>query len=104
MITILLCIACATLSTLVGLIVIVVINSIRDGSIGWRKPNQPIAVETDWRVERRHRRLMEARDWDRRYRQLLPPEPPCTSTEHDHDEIVTWGGATVARVCHKDHS
>lgn len=95
------CLAGAILFLLVSL---VVINSIRDGSIGPIKPRPQLEVadiETVLRAREKARKAEEVRDWDRQFRALLPPEPPCTSAEHDHIEMRTWGDVVVARYCEK---
>lgn len=52
-----------------------------------------------WRVERR-RELAEAmREWQRDFDALLPPAPPCTSTDHNHVDDARYGDQTWRRIC-----
>lgn len=102
MLTTVLAIGCMFGAILFALVALVVINSIRDGFIGPVKPRPQLEepdIETVLRQKEKARKAEEVRDWDRQFRALLPPEPPCTSDEHDHEEIITFGGQVVARIC-----
>jgi hypothetical protein len=52
-----------------------------------------------WRSERRSRRVSELRAWDRDFAALLPPPPPCTSTDHNHVENIRLGSGTIETIC-----
>lgn len=56
----------------------------------------------DHRQLKRQQNRRDVEAWDRDYRRLLPPEPPCTSTEHEHIEVYTYGGQVVRRLCGPD--
>lgn len=64
-------------------------------------PPTPNPIE-DYRTWKRERNQQDAVDWLRQWAALQPPkppEPPCTSTEHEHERIQNLAGDIVMMRC-----